>query len=514
MLSTIIFLPLIGAVLALLVPRSQPGLARMVAMGAALATFVVSLVMLLGDYNQASGDLQFFAKYDWIPAWGIYYSVAIDGISVWLVMLTTFMTPLAIWSAWNTENRPGLFMALLLAQETGMLGVFLANDMFLFYIFWEFTLVPMYFMIGMWGGPRRIYATVKFFLYTFAGSIFMLLAIIAMGLEAAPLNSLSPGTPVFDIASLQNMASTGQLVFSPETMKLLFLAFFVAFAIKVPLWPLHTWLPDAHVEAPTAGSVILAAVLLKMGTYGLIRFNVQMFPEVARDWARPIAVLAVIGIIYGAVVAFSQRDIKKLVAYSSVSHMGFIVLGIFALNNAGLNGAILQMVNHGLSTGALFLMVGFIYERRHTRDIEAFGGLWGIMPVYTFLMLFVALSSMGLPGLNGFIGEFVIMAGAFQSGFLGWTFVAFAAIGVILAAVYLLRLFQGLASGTPRAREHGGAHDHALENADMTRRELGIILPLCAIILVIGLYPTLLFRAMDPAVTNVLRFIGTAVVGG
>lgn len=507
-LSLITFLPLIGAALVLVLPRSRPDLARLLALGTSVVTFIVSL-LLYANFDRSSGALQFFEKLSWIPGWGIHYTLAVDGISIWLVLLTTLITPLAIWSAWNVEHRPHSFMAFILAEETGMLGVFLAHDLFLFYIFWEFTLVPMYFLIGMWGGPRRIYATIKFFLYTFAGSVFMLLAIIALGLLYA--NQLGGGQPTFDLGTLQQVLATGQLTLSAETQRLLFLAFLAAFVIKVPLWPVHTWLPDAHVEAPTAGSVILAAVLLKMGTYGLIRINLQMFPEVAQDWARPIAVLAVIGIIYGAIVAFNQRDIKKLVAYSSVSHMGFVVLGIFALNQVGIGGAILQMVNHGLSTGALFLLVGMIYERRHTRDIEAFSGMWRLMPIFSFLLLFNALASMGLPGLNGFIGEFTIMLGAFTSQVLGWTFVFFAAIGVILAAAYLLRLFQGIASG-PLRKVEGSEHE-AHETADLNTREVALLLPIVAATLLIGLYPTLFFNAMDPAIAQVVQTLGAVVAG-
>jgi NADH-quinone oxidoreductase subunit M len=382
------------------------------------------------------------------------------------------------------EERVKEFMFFFLLLEVGMLGVFLAQDLFLFYIFWEFTLVPMYFLIGIWGGPRRTYAAIKFFLYTMAGSILMLLAILWLGIQQ----------DTFSVPQI--IANRAQI---PADVQLwLFLAFAAAFAIKVPMFPLHSWLPDAHVEAPTAGSVILAGVLLKMGTYGFLRFNLPMFPQAVAQAAPWIAVLAVIGILYGAAVSFAQQDVKKLVAYSSVSHLGFVMLGLFALNPQGVQGAILQMVNHGLSTGALFLLVGMIYERRHTREMDEFGGLWKVMPVYGAITLIVTLSSMGLPGLNGFIGEFTILLGAFGSQALGtaW-FAGLAALGIIMAAVYMLFMFQKLFLGQVIKDENQSLKD-------LNRREIATLVPLLILIFWIGLYPKPFFDLIAPAVNQML----------
>ena len=374
-----------------------------------------------------------------------------------------------------------------------MLGVFLSQDLFLFYIFWEFTLVPMYFLIGIWGGENRVYAAVKFFLYTMAGSLLMLLAILWLG--------ISQGT-----FSVPEIIAAGTI---PGNIQIwLFLAFAAAFAIKVPMWPLHSWLPDAHVEAPTAGSVILAGVLLKMGTYGFLRFNLSMFPEASVRLAPWIAVFAVIGIIYGAMVSYAQKDVKKLVAYSSVSHLGFVMLGLFAINLQGIEGGILQMINHGISTGALFLVVGMIYERRHTRDMDAFGGLWKVMPVYAVLTLIITLSSMGLPGLNGFVGEFTILLGAFGSKVLNspW-FAALAAIGIILAAVYLLYMFQKLFLGPVDKEENRVL-------LDMNPREIVTLVPLLILIFWIGLYPSPFFNLMEASVAKLVENIQVAAMAG
>jgi NADH-quinone oxidoreductase subunit M len=388
-------------------------------------------------------------------------------------------------------------MLFFLLLEVGMIGVFLAQDLFLFYVFWEFTLVPMYFLIGVWGGPRRMYAAVKFFLYTMAGSILMLLAILWLGIYQGSFQ-------------LPDLVAKGGI---PADIQVwLFLAFAAAFAIKVPMWPLHSWLPDAHVEAPTAGSVILAGVLLKMGTYGFLRFNLQLFPQASFQLAPWMAGLAVIGILYGAAVSYAQKDVKKLVAYSSVSHLGFVMLGLFALNSQGIQGGILQMVNHGLSTGALFLVVGMIYERRHTRDMDAFGGLWKIMPVYGALTLIVALSSMGLPGLNGFVGEFTILLGAWGAGQSGGSlgsfwFAGLAAVGVILAAVYILLMFQKLFLGPV-------THEENRNLKDMNWREIVVLIPLIVLIFWIGLYPKPFFTLMAPAVDQLVAAIQTAAVAG
>src|SRR5687768_12431874 len=434
-LTLLTFFPLLGVLVLFFIPSDRKDLLRWTTLITTLITFAISLLVLT-MFNASNPDLQLEARYNWIQVagWNIQYYLGIDGLSILLVLLTTFLTPISILSTWTSiEERVKDFMIFFLLLEVGMVGVFLAQDLFLFYIFWEFTLVPMYFLIGIWGGPRRIYAAIKFFLYTMAGSILMLLAILWLGIQGQTF-------------SVPDLITQGGI---PADVQLwLFLAFTAAFAIKVPMWPLHSWLPDAHVEAPTAGSIILAGVLLKMGTYGFLRFNLPLFPDASFLAAPYIGALAVIGIIYGAWVSFAQTDVKKLVAYSSVSHLGFVMLGIFSLNELGISGAILQMVNHGLSTGGLFLLVGFLYERRHTRELDAFGGIWRAMPVFSVLMLIVTLSSMGLPGLNGFIGEFTILMGSFNSEALGqyggrpWIFTGLSTIGIILAAVYLLWMFQ------------------------------------------------------------------------
>ncbi|HSB65831.1 MAG TPA: NADH-quinone oxidoreductase subunit M, partial [Anaerolineales bacterium] len=428
------FLPIIGVAIILFLKSEWKNAIRWVALVTSIATFGISVVML--TYFKASNpDLQMEINVPWFQFvnWEIHYHLGVDGLSILLVMLTTLLTPLSILSTWSAiEDRVKEFMIFFLLLELGMVGVFVAMDLFLFYIFWEFSLVPMYFIIGMWGGPRRMYAALKFFLYTMAGSILMLLAILWLGINQGTF-------------SVPDLIARGSI---PANIQFwLFLAFGAAFAIKVPMWPLHSWLPDAHVEAPTAGSVILAGVLLKLGTYGFLRFNLSMFPSAAVKLAPWMAALATVGILYGAAVSYAQKDVKKLVAYSSVSHLGFVMLGLFALNPQGIEGGILQMVNHGLSTGALFLIVGMIYERRHTREMDAFGGLWKLMPIYGALTLIVTLSSMGLPGLNGFVGEFTILLGAFGSSHLSPWFAGLSAIGIILAAIYLLFMFQKLFLG-------------------------------------------------------------------
>ncbi|UYN88886.1 MAG: NADH-quinone oxidoreductase subunit M [Anaerolineales bacterium] len=495
-LNLLTFFPIVG-VLVLLFLGKRDGLSRWIALGTSLVTFGISL-WVLGLFNANNPGLQLNFDYDWIQAagWTIKYAMGIDGLSILLVLLTTFLTPIAILSTWHAvEERVRDFMVFFLLLEVGMLGVFLAQDLFLFYIFWEFTLVPMYFLIGIWGGAQRMYAAIKFFLYTMAGSILMLLAILWLGINQGSFH-------------LPTLLELGNIPAQEQFW--LFLAFAAAFAIKVPMWPLHSWLPDAHVQAPTAGSVILAGVLLKLGTYGFLRFNLQLFPQAAVELAPAMATLAVIGIVYGAIVSYSQKDVKKLVAYSSISHLGFVMLGLFALNAQGIEGAILQMVNHGISTGALFLIVGFIYERRHTRELSEFGGLWSIMPVYAVLTLIVSLSSMGLPGLNGFVGEFTILLGAWGAGEAGgalgsiW-FTVFAALGVILAAVYMLYMFQKMFLGpvTVKANE-------ALK--DLTWRELAIMIPLLVLIFWIGLYPKPFFALMHPAVEQLVTLLQAGII--
>jgi NADH-quinone oxidoreductase subunit M len=494
-LTLVTFFPLVGVLIILFINREQKTAIRWTALITSLITFGISIWVLV-LFNPENPDLQLVIDIPWIQfaGWEISFLMGIDGVSILLVLLTTFLTPISILSTWTAvEDRVKEFMIFFLMLEVGMVGVFLSLDLFLFYVFWEFTLVPMYFLIGIWGGANRVYAAVKFFLYTMAGSILMLLAILWLG--------ITQGT--FSVTELIATASI------PANIQIwLFLAFAAAFAIKVPMWPLHSWLPDAHVEAPTAGSVILAGVLLKMGTYGFLRFNLSLFPDASVRLAPWIAVLAVIGILYGAMVSYAQKDAKKLVAYSSVSHLGFVMLGLFAINLQGIEGGILQMINHGISTGALFLVVGMIYERRHTRDMDAFGGLWKVMPVYAVLTLIVVLSSMGLPGLNGFVGEFTILLGAFGSKVLSnpW-FAALAAIGVILAAVYLLYMFQKLFLGPVDKEENRVL-------LDMNFREIITLVPLLILIFWIGLYPSPFFNLMEASVTKLVEHIQVAAMAG
>ncbi|MGA7839082.1 MAG: NADH-quinone oxidoreductase subunit M, partial [Ignavibacteriaceae bacterium] len=431
LLTLILLLPFVGGLLLLLINKSKENLIRYFGLGISVLAFILSLFLYFG-FDLSKADFQFTYKLSWIPNLNVSYHVGIDGISLLLILLTTFITPLTLISSWSSiQKKVKEFTFFMLMLEVGMLGVFMSLDLFLFYVFWEVMLIPMYFIIGIWGGDRRIYASVKFFIYTMFGSLLMLVAIIWLAVYASgPLGHFS--------TDLVELYSVGPTV--PRTIQLyMFLAFAFSFAIKVPLFPLHTWLPDAHVQAPTAGSVILAAVLLKMGTYGLIRFCLPLFPQAAVYFAPAISVLAVIGIIYGALVAMVQTDMKKLVAYSSVAHLGFVVLGIFAMTAESMQGAVIQMVNHGLSTGALFLLVGVLYERTHTRAIAEYGGIAKLVPIYAVALMIASLSSIGLPGLNGFVGEFLILLGSFKSPVLGsWWFTVFAASGVIFAAIYLL----------------------------------------------------------------------------
>jgi len=497
LLTILTFLPLVGVLAILVLPRREDGgndnWIKLIAIATSAATLLVSLFVLF-RFDSSSPTLQMVDRFDWIPSWGISYFLGVDGLSILMVLLTTFISLLAIagsWTAITTQLKQYYIFMLLL--EMGMLGVFLAQDLFLFYIFWEFTLIPMYFLIGIWGGSRRVYASIKFFLYTMAASLLMLVAILYMG--------LTNGT--FSVPDL----IAGRDAFA-HAQNLLFIGFFLAFAVKVPIFPFHSWLPDAHTEAPTAGSIILAGVLLKMGTYGLIRFNLPLFPEAAYKYAPIIAVLAIIGIIYGAIVSFAQKDVKKLVAYSSISHLGFVTLGIFALNNAGIQGAILQGFNHGLSTGALFFLVGVLYERTHTRDMAAYGGVWKIMPVFSVLSLIVVLSSMGLPGLNGFVGEFTILLGSIGAESLApqpWIYTAFATTGVILSAIYLLWMFQRVFMGPATT-------DMVKGLKEMNRGELAIMLAFLVFIFWIGIAPATFFHLMDGTVNALVANIGQAVL--
>ncbi len=485
MLSILTFLPLVGAIIVLLAPSDN--LKKGLAFGATIVTFVVSLLLLPGW--QEIPDMQFVERYAWMPDLNIYYHLGVDGISLWLILLTTLLMPIAVaFSNQHVKQNIGGYLALMLLMETAVLGVFLALDLVLFYVFWEFSLIPMAFLIGKWGSQNRVYAAIKFFLYTLAGSALMLVAILALYFHA--------GT--FDLLELQNAG------LPPGLQQLGFLAFALAFAIKVPLFPFHTWLPDAHVEAPTAGSVILAGVLLKLGTYGFLRFALPLFPVAVSNYSSLISVLAIVGILYGALVALAQRDLKSLVAYSSVAHMGFVVLGIFALNEQGISGAVLLMVSHGLSTGALFLMVGMLYERRHTRLLKDYGGLWASVPVFSYFFLVVALCSAGLPGLSGFIGEFAILLGTYQSSPF---FAVLGTAGVILAAWYLLHAFRQVAQG---ALTNPANFKENLP--DLNWKEIGQLVPIVLLFFVIGLAPNLFLDKINPSVAA-LEVVQTPAVG-
>jgi NADH-quinone oxidoreductase subunit M len=492
-LSLMTFFPLLGMLVVLMLPRENGGLLKIATLVVTLITFIISLPLAFNPIFKTSAAMHYVEFVPWINVGDYFqmnYSVGIDGISLWLVMLTTFIMPITVLSTWNAvdKNVKG-FMALMLLLETAMLGAFISLDLFLFYIFWELMLIPMYFMIGIWGGANRIYAAVKFFIYTAVGSLLMLVAIIFLYYYAVQTGSAING---FSITDFYNLG------LNPELQKWLFLAFAFSFAIKVPMFPVHTWLPDAHTEAPTAGSVILAAVMLKMGTYGYLRFAMPLFPDALQQFLPWLAALSVIGIIYGALVAMMQKDVKKLVAYSSVSHLGFVMLGLFALNSIGVSGSILQMINHGISTGALFLIVGFIYERRHTRLISEFGGLAKQMPVFAVIFMIVTLSSIGLPALNGFVGEFMILLGAFESE-LRW-FAVFATSGVILAAVYMLWMFQRVMFGKLDNPKNQNLKDLSL-------REICIMLPLLVFIFWIGVYPNTFLEKMEPAVNQAISQI-------
>jgi len=491
-LSVILALPMAGALLVLVLPEGATRTIKLVGLAASLLSFIVSVRLFL-LFDETLPGMQFVEKVTWIASLDISYHLGIDGIALLLVVLTTFLTPIALLASWDSiRSQLKAYVALMLLLEVGTLGVFVSLDMFLFYVFWEFMLIPMYFIIGIWGGGERIYAAVKFFLYTMAGSLLMLVAIIWLAYYA----STQPGGAfTTNLLTLYGVAPS-----IPAQLQVwMFLAFTLSFAIKVPLFPLHTWLPDAHVQAPTAGSVILAGILLKMGTYGLVRFCLPLFPHATVTFLPYVALLAVVGIIYGALVSMVQPDLKKLVAYSSVSHLGFVVLGIFAINPEAMQGSVIQMVSHGLSTGALFLLVGMIYDRRHTRLIKDYGGLARSMPVFAAFFMVVALSSAGLPGLNGFVGEFLILLGSFNSTYLGTPAFAIAgALGVILAAVYLLWGYQ---------RVFFGKVDHA-ENkalADLTPREWAVLVPVVVFIVWIGVYPRTFLGKSELASRQVIQ---------
>ena len=481
-------LPLAGAILIALLGNAdgkRDGMIRWLALAVSLVVFAVTLV-LWARFDPASADFQFVERVPWIPAFGIDYYIGIDGISLLLVVLTGLLTPIALLSSWESiEKKVKEFSIFILALEAAMIGVFVSLDLFLFYVFWDAMLIPMYFLIGIWGYDQRIYAAVKFMLYTMAGSVLMLIAILGL----AYMHSEATGSYSFDLLKLYT------LQIAPETQRWFFLAFAVAFAIKVPLFPFHTWLPDAHVQAPTAGSIILAGVLLKMGTYGLVRFAFPLFPLAAAEFAPWIAVLAVIGIVYGALVAMVQPDMKKLVAYSSVSHLGFVVLGICAMNVQGVQGAVYQMLAHGISTGGLFLMVGMLSDRRHTRLISEFGGLRSAMPRLTAAFLIITLASIGMPALNGFIGEFLTMFGAYL-----WDprFVVVAGLGVILSAVYMLSMFQKVYLGELTNPKNASL-------PDLRPREWATVLPLCAIAIAMGVLPSIFLKPMEPSVQRMVE---------
>ena len=515
-LTTITFLPLVGAVGLLFFNKEAK---KAIAWYATIVAFLGMLVSfpLFWRYDPKGTAFQFAASLDWIPSIGASYHVGVDGISILLILLTTILGFLSILSSWTAiTERVKEYYVMMLILQTGMLGVFVSLDFFLFYVFWEVMLVPMYFLIGVWGGPRKLYAAIKFFLYTLLGSVLMLLGILALYFY----HGGATGNYTFDVVTLMEMGRETAPAWL-ELSKWIFLAFFVGFAIKVPMFPFHTWLPDAHVEAPTAGSVILAGVLLKMGTYGFVRFSLPILPWATRYYLPYMLALCVIGIIYGAMVAMVQKDWKKLVAYSSVSHLGFCMLGVFALNEMGLNGGILQMINHGISTGALFLIVGLIYERRHTRMISDFGGLSKQLPIYATLFMIMMLSSIGLPALNGFIGEFTILVGAWQipTGFsVGIPFTAKALVfapkfwaicavfGIVLGAAYMLWLYQRTMFGKLDKPEN-----QALK--DLNFRESMTLIPLVVLAFWIGLYPKPFFDILQPSVQRIVQQVnatGTA----
>jgi len=480
-LSLLIFFPILGAIVLIFINKENGRVLRWVTLIFSLAEFIFSLPLFF-NFDSKTAAMQFVEDWWWIQSYGISYKLGIDGISLLLVLLTTFLTILCILCSWTAITfRVKEFMISFLFLETGMIGALVSLDLILFYVFWEVMLIPMYLLIGVWGDPkRRIYAAIKFFLFTMAGSVLMLVAILALYF----LNQRTTGVSTFDVLELYKAG------LPVGTQYWLFGAFALAFAIKVPMFPFHTWLPDAHTEAPTAGSVILAGVLLKMGTYGFIRFAIPLFPNAAFDLLPLVSILALIGIIYGALVSMMQPDLKRLVAFSSVSHLGYVMLGMFAFNMQGIQGSIYQMLNHGISTGSLFLIVGMVYERRHTRLIADFGGLSKVMPIYAVFFMIVTLSSIGLPGTNGFVGEFLILLGAFQSNVV---YGVLAATGVILGAAYMLWMFQRVMFGKITRPENE-------KLKDLNAREITILVPMVILIFVMGIYPKLFLSKMDASV--------------
>ncbi len=485
-LSLLIFFPLVGALVILFIKKESEREIRWIALLFTLLEFIFSLPLFF-KFDSTSPAMQFVEDWWWVESYGISYKLGIDGISLLLVLLTTFLTVLCILCSWTAITfRVKEYMISFLFLETGMIGALVALDLILFYVFWEMMLIPMYLLIGVWGDPkRRIYAAIKFFLFTMAGSVLMLVAILALYF----INQKTTGKSTFDILELYKLAIPLGIQYW------LFSAFALAFAIKVPMFPFHTWLPDAHTEAPTAGSVILAGVLLKMGTYGFVRFAIPLFPNAAMELMPLISVLAIIGIIYGALVSMMQPDLKRLVAFSSVSHLGYVMVGMFAFNMQGDEGSIYQMLNHGISTGSLFLIVGMIYERRHTRLISDFGGLSKVMPIYATFFMIVTLSSIGLPGTNGFVGEFLILLGAFQSN---TAYGVFAATGVILGAAYMLWMFQRVMFGKVTNPKNEGLKD-------LNAREVITLIPMVVMIFLMGIYPKLFFNKMDVSVEKFLK---------
>jgi NADH-quinone oxidoreductase subunit M len=495
-LSLLVFFPLIFSIPILFVKSDKEKIIKIYSFVISSIVFFISLFLFF-RFNEADPNFQFIDKYQWVQDYNIFYFLGVDGISLLLIMLTTFIFPLTMLGVWNSvSNRVKEFYFLFLILEGGLLGVFLSLDLILFYVFWEVILIPMYFLIGIWGGKNKHYATIKFFLYTMFGSLLMLVAILWLANYCQ--TSLTKFTS--DYTELQKVS-----MYIPQNIQMwLFFFFGLSFAIKVPIFPFHTWLPDAHTEAPTAGSVILAAILLKMGTYGFLRFSIGLFPIMFVKYSQLLAILGIIGIIYGALVCIAQKDMKKLVAYSSVSHLGFIVLGLTGLTIESLQGALLQMVNHGLSTGALFIFVGFLYDRRHTREIADYGGLSKIMPIYASMFLIICLSSIGLPGLNGFIGEFMILSGAFNSANLNnITYAILGSTGIVLSAVYLLWMYQRLMQGPIE-------HDVNKGIADLNKREIMTIIPIILFIVWIGVQPNTFLKKSDLAIKKIIENVENA----